>query len=454
MIARSTGEKVFNVFNIAVLAVLAVVSLYPFLYTISISFCTRAEADREGLHLAPGDVVHVGRGMVDVVGLGSGSRLRGPDDILDWQSFLKRLSTPAAEGKPTANSHILGRLSPELREWVRQYPTLRKAQAEDRLLRLRRGMIDELNGLLEQPGFFDRAAWANVPLEPEELERISRVEVDGEDVADVVFVNRERLNAAYPGLIAPHLRGGEYFEEYAKGLSPASYMMVFRNPEILRAYVVTIGRTVLGTLLTLVATAIAAYPLSRSNMPHRRSLTFFILFTMIFSGGMVPMYMVIKSIGLIDNFLVYVIPGMMAAFNIIIMKNFFQSIPESLAESARIDGANEFSILWRIYVPLSKPVLATVALWTAVAHWNMWFDGMLYVYNNKIQILQMLLRRIVIENTTELIEKGLVNPDQMTFTPETIKAATVIVTILPILFVYPFVQKYFVKGIMLGSIKE
>jgi putative aldouronate transport system permease protein len=142
------------------------------------------------------------------------------------------------------------------------------------------------------------------------------------------------------------------------------------------------------------------------------------------------------------------------AFNVLIMKSFFQSIPESLAESAKIDGANEFTILFRIYLPLSAPILATIGLWTAVAHWNSWFDGLLYVTDNGKQVLQVFLQRVVIENSTEMIEKGIVNPDALSFTPETIKAATVIVTILPILFVYPFVQKYFVKGIMMGGVKE
>ena len=147
-------------------------------------------------------------------------------------------------------------------------------------------------------------------------------------------------------------------------------------------------------------------------------------------------------------------PQLLTAFNIIVVKNFFQAIPESLAESAKIDGASEFNILYRIYVPLSKPVLATIALWTAVAHWNHWFDAMLYIASDENQVLQTFLQRIVIENSIELIEQGLVDPSVTEFTPETIKAAAVVVTVLPMLAVYPFVQKYFVKGIMLGSVKE
>jgi putative aldouronate transport system permease protein len=162
----------------------------------------------------------------------------------------------------------------------------------------------------------------------------------------------------------------------------------------------------------------------------------------------------VKGTGLINNRLVYVLPLLVGVFNILIMKNFFQSIPESLAESARIDGANDFSILFRIYLPLSKPILATVGLWTAVFHWNSWFDGLLYVTNNDKQVLQVLLQRIVIENSTEMIAEGIIDPDLLSFTPETIKAATVIITILPILLLYPFVQKYVVKGIMIGGVKE
>jgi putative aldouronate transport system permease protein len=161
-----------------------------------------------------------------------------------------------------------------------------------------------------------------------------------------------------------------------------------------------------------------------------------------------------KSLHLVNNRLVFVLPGLVSAFNVLIMKSFFQSIPESLAESAKIDGAGEFAILFRIYLPLSTPILATVGLWTAVAHWNSWFDGLLYITDNGKQVLQVLLQRIVIENSTEMIEKGIINPDVLSFTPETIKAATVVVTILPVLLVYPFVQKYFVKGIMLGGVKE
>lgn len=243
------------------------------------------------------------------------------------------------------------------------------------------------------------------------------------------------------------------FHLYPREINFLSYRMVFSNKDILQTYGNTIFRTVTGVILTIVVTAMFAYPLSRKYMPLRKQYTFLTLFTMIFNGGMIPTYLLIKNLHLIDNRLVYVLPGIISAYNVIIVKNFFQSVPESLAESAKIDGASEFTVLFRIFMPLSKPVLATLALWTAVSHWNAWFDAMLYINNNSKQVLQILLRRIVLENQSELIQKGVINADASDFTPETVKSATIIVTILPIICVYPFIQKYFVKGIMIGSVK-
>lgn len=240
---------------------------------------------------------------------------------------------------------------------------------------------------------------------------------------------------------------------YPREVSLTAYKMVFSNPEILTGYANTLFRTIVGTFMTIVMTSVCAYPLSKKQLPHRGLFMFVILFTMLFGGGLVPTYLLINNLGLFDSVWVYVVPLMLQAFNVIIIKNFFQSIPDSLAESASMDGASDVRTLFEIYMPLSKPVLATVALWTAVAHWNMWFDAMIYISSPEKMVMQAFLREIVIESSTQLIEKGLINPDTTQFTPDTIKAATVIVTILPILLVYPFIQKYFIKGIMLGSVK-
>jgi putative aldouronate transport system permease protein len=244
------------------------------------------------------------------------------------------------------------------------------------------------------------------------------------------------------------------FHLFPRDISLASYKMVLTNPDIVRGYVNTLVRTVLGTALTVVACCVAAYPLARKEMPHRALMTFLIVFTMLFSGGMVPGYLLIKKLGLVNSVWALVLPGMLGAFNIVIIKNFFQSLPESLAESARMDGASEWTVLFRIYMPLSKPVLATVALWSAVGHWNAWFDALLYITDDRKQVLQTFLQRIVIESSTQLMELGVTDTSVVQFTTETIKAATIIVTILPIICVYPFVQKYFVKGILLGGVKE
>ena len=246
----------------------------------------------------------------------------------------------------------------------------------------------------------------------------------------------------------------EGFHLYPREVSLTAYRMILNNRDILTGYSNTLLRTVAGTILTLVFTCLCAYPLSRKDMPLRRIFMFAIILTMLFDGGLIPNYLLRKNLGLLNNRLVYILPYMLVAFNIIVVKNFFQQVPEALAEAARIDGASEWRTLWQIYVPLSKPVLATVALWTAVMHWNMWFDAMVFITDNDKQVMQTFLQRIVIDSSTEMAERGLINPDVTKFTPETVKAATIVVTILPMLALYPFVQRYFVKGISLGGVKE
>lgn len=281
------------------------------------------------------------------------------------------------------------------------------------------------------------------------------------DVVNYVVLGVVGLIAVYPfvyvlsislSTATEAMSGGLHL--YPREISLTSYKMVLTNPEILTGYLNSLFRTIVGTILTVLATCVAAYPLAFKRLPHRRFLILFLLFTMIFSGGLVPVYLLIKNIGLMDSRWALILPVLLTAFNIIIVKSFFESIPDSLGESARIDGCGEFGILWRIYMPLSKPVIATVSLWTAVLHWNTWFDAMLYISSDSKQVLQNYLQRIVIENSTDLIEKGLSDPEFTSFTPASIKAATVVIAILPMLIVYPFVQKYFVKGIMLGSVKE
>jgi len=239
-----------------------------------------------------------------------------------------------------------------------------------------------------------------------------------------------------------------------RNCSLSSYDMVFHDPWFLLGFGNSLVRTVLGVAATLLMTSLAAYPLSRPNLPWRRQIVFYILFTMLFSGGLVPKYLLLKNLGLIDNRLVLVLPLMLTAFNIIILKNFFQQIPPSYEEAAKIDGASDFAILFRIFLPLSKPALATIALWTAVIHWNAWFDAMIFITSNEKQVVQIFLQRIVIENSVKDMQFGTPNFNEQLYTPDALKAAVTVITVLPILAVYPFVQRYFVKGIQLGGVKE
>ncbi|HIT86154.1 MAG TPA: carbohydrate ABC transporter permease [Candidatus Ornithomonoglobus intestinigallinarum] len=240
---------------------------------------------------------------------------------------------------------------------------------------------------------------------------------------------------------------------YPKEVSVMAYQMVFKNKDIVVSYGNTLFRTIVGTVMGLLVTTLFAYALSRKEMPNRKFYTAVILFTMLFNGGKIPTYLVLKSLGLLDNIWVYVLPNLISAYNVIVARSFFQSLPAELHESASIDGAGEFTIFFKIIIPLSMPIIMTLALWMAVFHWNAWYDAMMYMTDNAKITVQCLLQRIIQENNSELISQGIVNPDAMQYTTETVKSATIIVSILPILAFYPFVQKYFIKGVMLGAVK-
>jgi len=198
---------------------------------------------------------------------------------------------------------------------------------------------------------------------------------------------------------------------------------------------------------------LTAYPLSKKHFPHRGFWTGFIVFTMFFSGGLIPTYMVVKGLGLLNTVWALILPGLVPAYNMIIVRNYFMSISPSLEESAKLDGANDFTILLRIILPVSMPIIATVTLWTIVGHWNSWFDSMIYSQNARKQVLQVVLRRIVLEGSNEVVNMNAGMDDMSSVSPDNIKAATIMVATFPILMVYPFIQKYFVKGIMVGSLK-
>jgi len=220
------------------------------------------------------------------------------------------------------------------------------------------------------------------------------------------------------------------------------------------AYVNSIIRTVAGTVLALVVTLLAAYPLSKKNLPGRNGITIYILVTMFFSGGIIPTYLLIRNLGLLDKRVVLFLPGLAAGFNIIIVRNFLMTLDRAYEESAFIDGARYGQILTRIIVPLSKPVIATVALWTAVGHWNAWFDAMIYMRSESKIVLQLLLQRMIQEVAQfEAQIQDFSQVEKLKLPSESVKAAVTILTIGPIVAVYPFLQKYFIKGFLMGSLK-
>ncbi|OAS17439.1 ABC transporter permease [Paenibacillus oryzisoli] len=232
-----------------------------------------------------------------------------------------------------------------------------------------------------------------------------------------------------------------------------SYEKVLAHPDLLLAYVNTVIRTIVGIAISLTMTAIIAYPLSRRTFPHRKLIMKLFVFSMLFSGGTIPMFLLVKNLGLLNTLWALVLPGAVSAFNMIVMRNFFEGIPTEIIESARIDGASEMRVLMRIVLPLSVPVMAVMALWVGVAHWNHWFDALIYTQDNRWQVLQLFLRRTVVDATVSLTPGEDINRIREEYTPESLKAATIMAVTLPILFLYPFIQRYFVKGIMLGSVK-
>ncbi len=216
----------------------------------------------------------------------------------------------------------------------------------------------------------------------------------------------------------------------------------------------TVVYTVVGTLVNLVMSCLCAYPLARKTFSGRKFFTVIVTVTLFFSGGMIPMYLTVKQYGLMDTMWALILPGAISTYNMIIIRTAFQSIPESLIESAQLDGANDLIILWKIVVPLSKATLATMLLFYAVSHWNSYFDAMLYINRKELYPLQIMLRNMLIGGlfNEETAIAG-ASADSFAVTDATLRSAAIIVTTLPILIVYPFVQRYFVKGVMIGSVK-
>jgi len=239
---------------------------------------------------------------------------------------------------------------------------------------------------------------------------------------------------------------------WPKDFSLVAYEAVADNPMIFRGYANTILIVVSGTVINIIMTSLGAYVLSRPNLPYKRLMNLFIMFTMFFSGGLIPSYLVNSSLGFIDSYWALLLPGAISTYNMIVMRTSFESIPISLEESALIDGANELRVLISIILPLSMPVIAVMILFYGVAHWNSWFGAMIYLRTREMYPLQLILREILVENDLNNMTTNVGSLDKEPI-GETIKFATIVVATVPILLVYPFLQKYFTKGVMIGAVK-
>lgn len=238
------------------------------------------------------------------------------------------------------------------------------------------------------------------------------------------------------------------------GFSFNAYKLMFKNPMILRGYANTIYIVVVGVTLNIIFTALGAYFLSRKDLYFRRLFMMLITFTMFFSGGLIPTYLLVsKTLHLNNTYAAIILPTLVNTYNLIIMRTSFEAIPASLEESAKLDGASDFTVLFKIIFPLSMPVIAVMILYYAVGHWNAWFNANIYLKTREKFPLQLILREILISNdTTSMTGGGGDASDQMSI-GETVKYAVVVTATLPILIVYPFLQKYFVKGVMIGAVK-
>jgi putative aldouronate transport system permease protein len=237
-------------------------------------------------------------------------------------------------------------------------------------------------------------------------------------------------------------------------VSLRGYEVTFQNPQIVTGYLNSLFYTVFGTLISVVLTVLVAYPLSRRDLYGGNVLMFLITFTLIFSGGLIPTYLVVKDLGLIDTRWALLIPQAIAAFQVIIARTFFRTtIPDELVEAAELDGCNDLQFLWMVVLPLAKPIIAVLALMYAVSQWNGYFDALLYLKSSDLQPLQLVLRNILILNTTSSGTMDAAAMAQRQQLADLLKYCLVVVGSVPVLLLYPFVQRYFVKGMLIGSIK-
>lgn len=232
-----------------------------------------------------------------------------------------------------------------------------------------------------------------------------------------------------------------------KSVTFDAYRKLFETSNILRSFNVTVFLTVAGTAVNLTLTALTAYGLSRKKLPMRSLFLYMVVFTLLFSGGIIPTYLIVKSTGMLDSIWALILPNAISSFNVLLMKSFFENLPEELFEASRMDGASEFRILWQVVVPLSKPSLITIGLFYAVGHWNQFFSAIMYITDRNLFPLQVVVREIL-----TMAQQPLENAENMVPTV-TMQMSAVVLASLPVFIVYPFLQKHFTKGMLLGSVK-
>ncbi|WP_167957266.1 carbohydrate ABC transporter permease [Anaerosporobacter faecicola] len=241
---------------------------------------------------------------------------------------------------------------------------------------------------------------------------------------------------------------------FPKGINFEAYTRIMKDSEFYIGYKNTVVYTVLGTLLSLTITIATAYPLSRRGLVGKKYIMLFFVFTMYFGGGMIPSFLLVKNLHIMNTIWAVILPGSLSVYNMLIMRTFFASIPESLSEAAKIDGIGDFRLLTKIILPLSKPIIATMTLFYAVGYWNDWFSALIYMSDSKKHPVTLYLRSVVMGLTKQAMSGNITGNDVAEVANKTVQGATVMLVTIPILCIYPFVQKYFVSGVMLGSVKE
>ena len=252
-----------------------------------------------------------------------------------------------------------------------------------------------------------------------------------------------------------YMRGGVYF--WPRKFTLANFQAVFLEDTLLQAFLITIAKTVIGPVTSLFFTAWVSYGLTRPNLKGKKFYIPFMMFTMYFSGGMIPTFILVKDLGLFDSFWVYIIPSLFSVWNMVIMQSFIRELPQALIESAKIDGASEYQVFFRIVLPMLKPVMAAVAMFTIVNQWNSYFDAMMYTNDVSLQPVQLFLQKMINDASASASigsqAASAIPEAAKTITPQAIKFAAMTVTAVPIVCIYPFLQKYFVKGMTIGAVK-